>query len=268
MFRLIAFLALLPAMAFAATPAELSRLQKALSTDALMAILSEEGAVQAAELRDAMFPGRGGIGWTATTGRIYATDRLKGLFSDAFDDAMADVDAAPLLAFYEGNTGALIARLEVEARRAIMSDEVEAAARSAFEALDPASPRAMLLDEFAEVNNLVDRNVTGALNANLAFYRGLNAGPGFDMTESEILQEVWEQEPEIRQDTTGWIFGYMALAFETLSDDQLQAYVDMAQSDAGKALNRALFAGFDAVFGDVSYEMGQAAARFSVGDDI
>ena len=46
MFRLIAFLALLPAMAFAATPAELSRLQKALSTDALMAILSEEGAVQ------------------------------------------------------------------------------------------------------------------------------------------------------------------------------------------------------------------------------
>ena len=181
---------------------------------------------------------------------------------------MADVDAAPLLAFYEGNTGALIARLEVEARRAIMSDEVEAAARSAFEALDPASPRAMLLDEFAELNDLVDRNVTGALNANLSFYRGLNAGPGFDMTESEILQEVWEQEPEIRQDTTGWIFGYMALAYETLSDDQLQAYVDMAGSDAGKALNRALFAGFDAVFGDVSYEMGQAAARFSVGDDI
>ena len=149
-----------------------------------------------------------------------------------------------------------------------MSDDVEAAARSAYEALDPESDRAELLAEFAAINDLVDRNVTGALNANLAFYRGLTSGEGFDMTEGEILDEVWGQEPEIRQDTTGWIFGYMTFAYETLSDDQLRAYIEMAESDAGKELNRALFAGFDAVFGDVSFEMGQATARFSVGDDI
>jgi hypothetical protein len=268
MLRLLAALALMPGVAVAATPAELARLHDALSTEALMAILSEEGIEQSEDLRDAMFPGRGGAGWTATAAHIYSAARLSGLFRQAFDEALQDTDAAPLLDFYEGETGALIARLEVDARRAIMAEDVEAAARNAFDALDPSSPRMALLEEFAELNDLVDRNVTGALNANLAFYRGLSSGEAFDMTEDDMLRDVWEQETEIREDTRAWVFGYMTFAYETLTDDQLNDYVVMADSPAGRALNRALFAGFDAIFRDVSYEMGQVTAQFSVGDEL
>ena len=74
------------------------------------------------------------------------------------------------------------------------------------------------------------------------------------------LSEVWGREPEIREETTGWVFGYMTFAYETLSDEELRSYVDMTATEAGSDLNRALFAGFVAVFLDVSFALGQATA--------
>ncbi len=269
MLRLLTVFLLLPMASWAASPAELSRLHAAIQTDVLMTILSEEGMEQAEELRADMFPGRGGVGWTAAVGRIYAPDRLSALFREAFDDALRDDDVEPLLDFYDSETGARVASLEVEARRAIMSDEVEAAARAAYEEIaGSGSEREALLEEFAELNDLIDRNVAGALNANLAFYRGLGTGEAFEMSEDEMLRDVWEQEASIRDDTTGWVFGYMTFAYEPLEDDDLRLYVEMTATKAGRDFNRALFAGFDAVFLDVSYALGAATAQFSLGDEL
>ncbi len=269
MIRNVLFCLLLPSAAWSASPQELEQLHAALQTDELMAILSEEGIEQGEELQSEMFPGRGGIGWAATIEQIYAPERLRTVFREAFDDALVQDDISPLLDFYSGEPGALIAKLEVEARRAIMAEDVEEAARSAYTRIvGEESPRVELLDQFAEINDLIDRNVAGALNSNLAFYRGLGSGDGFEMTEDQMLRDVWEQEPEIREDTTGWIFGYMTFAYEALSDDELRTYVEMTATDAGRDLNRALFAGFDAVFLDVSYALGAATAQFSVGEDL
>lgn len=269
MLRWFTVFLVLPFAASAASRAELAELHGALNTDALMQILSEEGLAQTEELRENMFPGRGGAGWTSVVQRIYAPERLGETFRSAFDAALADSDVAPLLEFYAGETGARVAQLELEARRAIMADEVEDAARGAWESIkDDDTPRTDLLREFAEVNDLVERNVMGALNSNLAFYKGLEAGGGFEMTESEMLSEVWSQAEDIRADTTGWVFGYMTFAYEPLSDADLRAYVEMSASDPGRDLNRALFAGFDAVFEEVSFALGQVTARFTVGDEL
>lgn len=269
MLRLLVLLVLLPVGGWAATPAELSRLHTVLQTDVLMEILSEEGIEQSEELRADMFPGRGGVGWTATIGQIYAPERLATLFRDAFAKELETADVTPLLTFYDGGTGSKIAALEVEARRAIMSDDVEAAAREAYRQIEgDGTEREALLEEFADLNGLVDRNVAGALNANLAFFRGLSSGEGFEMGEDEMLRDVWLQEADIREDTAGWVFGFMALAYEPLSDTELRSYVEMTATEAGRDLNRALFAGFDAIFLDVSYALGAATAQFSVGDEL
>ncbi len=266
---LIAIAFVLPVAAMAASDEELDALHAALDTDALMVILSEEGIVQSNELREDMFPGRGGVGWNAVVGRIYDVDRLHTTFRDAFDSALGEADITPLLEFYRSDTGSRVARVEIEARRAIMSDDVEEAARSAYADLRDSNPsRVALLEEFAELNQLIDRNVAGALNANLAFYRGLGSAEGFTMTEEQMLGEIWSREAEIREDTEGWVFGYMTFAYETLSDEDIRAYIDMTGTDAGRDLNRALFAGFDAVFLDVSYDMGKATSQFSVGDEL
>lgn len=270
MFRwFIAIAFVIPVAAAAASEEDLDALHAALDTDALMVILSEEGIDQSNELREDMFPGRGGVGWNAVVGRIYDADRLYATFRDAFDSALTDADITPLLDFYRSDTGSRVARVEIEARRAIMSDDVEEAARNAYADLRDSNPsRVALLEEFADLNQLIDRNVAGALNANLAFYRGLGSAEGFTMTENQMLSEVWSREAEIREDTEGWVFGYMTFAYETLSDDDIRAYIYVTGTDAGRDLNRALFAGFDAVFLGVSYDMGKATSQFSVGDEL
>ncbi|MEM6385676.1 MAG: hypothetical protein AAF718_05510 [Pseudomonadota bacterium] len=269
MLRILIVTLCLPFGAWAASPGEVARLHDILQTDELMDILSEEGLMQSEALRDDMFPGRGGIGWTATVERIYAPERLGALFRSAFDKELETDDVGELLTFYQGDTGAQVATLEVSARRAIMSDEVEEAAIAAYQEIaGSGSAREALLDEFAEINGLVDRNVAGALNANLAFYRGLASGDGFEMDEASMLSDVWSQEEGIRDDTTEWIYGFMAFAYEPLSDDELRTYVDVTATRAGRDLNRALFAGFDAIFADVSFALGAAAADFSSGDEL
>lgn len=263
----IAFI--VPFTAFAASEEELDRLHAALSSNELMRILSEEGFIQSDELREEMFPGRGGVGWNAVVGRIYSVDRLNENFRTAFDASLQDADISSLLDFYGTETGARVSQVEIDARRAIMSKEVEEAARGAFEDLrDSGSARVGLLEEFADINELIDRNVTGALNANLAFFRGLSSGEGFAMSEDQMLNDVWSREAEIREDTEGWVFGYMTFAYDTLSDDEIRAYIDISATEAGRDLNRALFAGFDAVFLDVSFELGKATSQFSVGEEL
>ena len=112
------------------------------------------------------------------------------------------------------------------------------------------------------------RNVVGALNANLAFFKGLGAGGGFEMSEEEMLATVWGREAEIREDTTGWTFGYLTFAYEALTLEELRAYVDLSGTAEGRALNAALFAAFEAVFDDTSFSLGQAVSRFMVGDEL
>lgn len=265
----LAFCLAFPVASQAATEAELDALHAALRTDELMSILSEEGIEQSDSLRADMFPNSGVAGWRLVVTNIYATEKIGGLFREAFDEALADVDVAPLLAFYEDGAGDEIAALELEARRAISSDDVEEAAQRAFDDLSQTESRRLdLLRAFAERNKLIDRNVAGALNANVAFFRGLSTSEAFDLPEDQMLSDVWSQEEEIRADTTDWVFGYMTMAYQPLSDEKLQSYVDLSGTDAGRALNRALFAGFDALFNDVSYEIGAAAARFSIGDEL
>lgn len=268
MIRWLTVVLFLPVAAFAASPEELDRLHEALGTEELILILSEEGIMQADELQEEMFPGRGGIGWATTIRGIYAPSKLSATFREAFDAELADESIGAVLDFYASETGARIATLEVDARRAIMSEQVEEAAKAAYADLAAGSERLELLREFAEVNGLIDRNVTGALNSNLAFYQGLGANDAFEMTEEDMLREVWGREPDIRADTEGWVFGYMTFAYETLSDEQLGTYVEMSKSEAGRDLNRALFAGFDAVFLNVSYALGRATGRFSLGDEL
>lgn len=254
--------------AYAATEAELDTLFEALGTGELMDILRVEGLQQSDEIRESMFPERAD-GWNTIVSSIYDTRRMEVEFREAFDAELAESDVKPLLEFFASDLGAEIISLEIAARHALLDEDVEEAAKEAFLRLpDRDVARADAIAAFVETNDLIELNVAGALNASLAFYRGLADGGSFDLTEDVILQDVWAQEPEIRQETTQWMLPYLALAYEPLGDDDLAAYQALSTSEAGKDLNRALFAGFDVVFNRISYSLGSAASRFMQGDDI
>jgi len=176
-----------------------------------------------------------------------------------------------MLAFFTSEPGRTIVSLEVSAREALLDDAVEEAAKEAASiALADDAPRMALIQEYAEVNSLVETNVVGALNANYAFFSGLMEGGSFpqSMSEDEILADVWSQEPDIRANTTEWINSFLFMAYQPLSDDDLQAYIAFSQSEAGQEVNEALFAAFDAMFIDISRNLGRASARFMTRQEL
>lgn len=264
----LAFLAT-SSFASAASEAELDALHDALGTETLLEIMRDEGLSQSEDLREDMFPGRGGESWTRLVSDIYDVSRMSRSFRAVFDAELSGVDIASLNDFFRSDVGRRIVGLEIEARRAVMEPDVEEAARMAYADMKQSGQsRASLLGDFVDQNDLVEYNVMGAMNSNLAFMRGLDDGQALDLPEREIVADVWSREAEIREETTDWIFAYLTLAYDELSDEEIRSYVELSSTDAGRDLNRALFAGFDRVFYEVSYSLGRTASQFVGGEDL
>lgn len=244
---------------------------EAMGLDQILEIMREEGLAYGEDLRTDMLGGPPGPGFPSAVSRIYAVERLQSEFVALFADSL-DADAiAPLLAFYSSEQGQLIVNFEVAARRALLDDGLEESARQIWQDLEGEyDPRVQLIERFVTVNDLIEANVAGSMNSSLAFYEGLSSGNALDgeWTMDRILNTVWEQEGEIRADTKDWVYPYLTLAFEPLSDEDLEAYIALSESDAGQALNAALFAAFDVLFVDISREMGAAVATYMQGEDI
>lgn len=237
-------------------------------------VMREEGIDYGATLEAEMFPGAGGARWQAIVELIYDTATMRKRFDAALAVELGAGDPAGLAAmagFFGDERGQRILTLELEARRALMDEAAEEAARLTAEDMrDEGDPRMAVLEDFARLNDLVESNVAGALNSNLAFYKGMAEGGAFGdaMTEEQILTDVWSQEADIRMETEAWLFPYLALAYGPLSDEDLAAYVAFSATAEGKRLNAAVFAAFDTVFSAISYDLGRAAARQMQGEDI
>ncbi len=238
----------------------------------VIAIMHEEGVAYGLSLEEEMFPGQGGVGWGLAVGQVYARDRMEETFFDRLSQELDDsAQIETVIDFFGSERGQRILELEVTARRAMLDESVDEAARARLEELQMAEDP--LLDRvraFAEANELVESNVTGAMNSNVAFYYGLVDGGafGFEMTEDQILADVWGQEEQIRTETETWVMSYLALAYRPLDPDDLDAYTAFSLTAEGQALNRALFAAFDTLFTGISRDLGLAAARYMSGQDI
>jgi len=249
----------------------LDPLVEALALDDILEIMRQEGLQYGEELRDEMFPGRGGDAWTATVAGIYDGARMQQVMRTQMADELAETDLAPLLEFFSAGVGARAVSLEVTARRALLDKGMTEASYDALAEMRARDdPRLELLGRFVQANDLLESNVVGALNANYAFYLGLVDGGAFpfEVTEDQILADVWSQEADIRLETEQWLYAYLALAYDPLSDRELEAYIGISKSPEGQALNRALFEAFDVLFRQISRELGLAAARLIAGEDI
>lgn len=248
-------------------------LQAALKLPEVFSVMSEEGLDYGRQLEEDMFPGSGGRQWQEAVAGIYSTERMLEDFGAAFEAELSqgDTDTAAMLDFFSSDLGQRVTTLEVSARRALLDEAVEDASRLKLEEMQAEDdPRLDLIAEFVTINDLVEANVTGGLNANYAFYLGLADADalGRDMSEDEVIAEVWGQEEDIRAETDLWIHSYLAMAYAPLTDAELEEYIAFSQTEAGKDLNRALFAGFDVLFVDVSRQLGRAAGAVLAGQDL
>ncbi len=239
--------------------------------DELIAVMREEGLGYGDQIAEDMFGGRTTGEWDAAIDQIYSETAMSDAIRSGLVTALDGADVATIIDFFSTELGQEIVELEIAARRALLDEAVEEASKEAAAiALIDETPRAQLLTEFVETNDLVETNVVGAMNANYAFYVGLIEGGGFagGLSQDELLADVWSQEDEIRQNTTEWVYSYGLLAYQPLSDEDLQTYIDFSNTEAGEDLNAALFAAFDGMFEDISGALGRAASQAMIGQDL
>ncbi|SEL59279.1 hypothetical protein SAMN05444413_11199 [Roseivivax marinus] len=261
-----AFLVAVPTHASAAP---VDDLVAALRLDEVVGIMRDEGLVYADELAVEMLGTESSEGWRDTVGRIYDTDKMQESVVSGIRAELEDDQAEALADFFESDLGRRVVELELDARAAMVDPEVEEAARTVYRTAHATeAERLNGVEAFVEANDLVEQNVSGALNASLAFYRGLSDGGAIALTEEEVLADVWLSEEETRADTAEWLYGYLLMAYEPLDPEELARYTEMSDSPEGGALNRALFAGFNTMYNEISYAIGLAAARQMAGTEL
>ncbi|OAN71489.1 hypothetical protein A8B82_04160 [Sulfitobacter sp. EhC04] len=249
--------------------ARLSVLVDVLHLDEVALILRDEGLDSAEDLNTDMLNGQGGAGWQLQVEAIYDPARIVEAVREALGQELEGEALEQAIDFFASDLGGQIVALENSARVAIQAPDVEAAARLRFAELsETADPRLEMLRRFVADGDMVERNVATALNSNFQFMRGLADGNGLDMTEDEMLADVTGEAEVIREDTEGWLFGYLLMAYSPLTDEQLQAYIDFGTTPAGQAVNRGLFDGFGAAYEDISYALGRAVALNMTAQDL
>jgi len=231
----------------------------------VITLMREEGLSYGSDLADDFFPGRTIADWDGVVNVIYNAEKMEGEIKDAFSAALEGDDVESMLAFFQSELGQDIVQLEISARRALNDEQVEQLAEeNAAIAMQDETDRFLLVEEFVDVNNVIESNIVGALNSNFAFYTGLLDGGalGDDLTEEQILTDVWNQEPDIRQNTTEWAFSFLLLAYQPLNDSDLQQYIEFSKTDAGQQLNGALFEAFDRMLERISRDLGLATSKY------
>ncbi|MEL7459713.1 MAG: hypothetical protein AAFX59_08205 [Pseudomonadota bacterium] len=257
--------------ASAASAETLRTLYETMRMDELIEIMQLEGVAYGDELGADMLGNSSGAGWPRVVARIYSVERMETEFLTEFERRLEPRHIAPLIAFFGSDQGREITNFEVSARRALLDEDVEATAKQIWQDLEgEIDPRLDIIERFVTVNDLIEANVAGTMNSSLAFYEGLATGDSeaLGLTPDRIMSLVWEQETEIRANTREWVYPFLTLAFEPLSDADLEAYIAMSESEAGQALNTALMGAFDVLFVDISRDMGTAAAIYMQGEDI
>ncbi len=256
-----------------ASDADRDALAEALALADLFDILHQEGVDYAARLEGELFPGRGGVRWDNAVADIYSVERIFPQFLDRLESELAaqDTDTGAIVAYLTSEEASRIVDLELDARQAFLDDEIrEAAEERAAQMSVENDPRYATLQGFVADTDMLEANVANAMNASLAFYKGMAEGGAMaaDMSERDMLDLVWSQEEDVRAETEAWVYAYLATSYAPVDDEALARYVAFYATEPGRDLNQALFAAFDAVFTDVSRELGRAAALQLVSQDL
>lgn len=271
MTRLIQTFAFLVAFLPSVARADVDALFDVMRLDEIIAVMRDEGLSYGADMASDFLNGAGGPDWERAVDRIYDTDKMAVTVKRSFSTALEDVDTDSLVAYFETGTGSEIISLEISAREALLDEAVEEASITQLEAAAAADdPRLALIGRYIEENDLIESNVVGALNSNFAFFTGLADGGAFpfEMTEDQIIRDVWQQEEEIRTETTEWIHSFLLMAYQPLSDAQIEEYIALSGTSEGSALNRALFEGFNDMFNEISRSLGLAASIYMGGQEL
>lgn len=236
----------------------IDRLANAMRLDEVVEILHDEGLRYGRTLDEEMLEGAGGQVFRAQVKAIYDADRMTETLRAVLAERLSAEDMAAATVFFGSELGQTILELENAARRAFADPEIEELAFETARETDMTGPIYRLVDKYIRLNELVPRNVRGAISADYYFYLGLADGQDLPRDDEAVLSELIENRDETEAETRKWLYGFLLFAYSPLTDGQMQGNLDFSATEAGQAVNDALFEGFDRLYDDISYELGRA----------
>jgi len=261
-FGLIAAVVVWPLASFAEEAPVLDRLMEVSRIADTIEIMREEGRGYGEDVAAEMLPGADRDSWESAVMRIHDPDRMQRVIRRGFDEALTEPQMQAVIDFYGSDLGAEIVALEISARRAFLEPGIEEQARARYSEDHPDDSRLRgQVDQMMAESDLIERNVSGAMNSTMMFYRGMMDGGELEMTQSDMLADLWSQEETFRRDSENWLGAFLMMAYDPLSSEDLDKFLAFWRADTGRAFNSAMFKSFDRMYEDLSYLMGQAVAQ-------
>ncbi|CUJ95541.1 hypothetical protein RUE5091_01552 [Ruegeria denitrificans] len=245
---------------------KIERLMQALQLDAVITILRDEGNLLGQDLQQTFLDDNGGPVFLDQVDRIYDADKMRSQVKEVFEEALTESQMERAILFFESDLGQDIISLELSARVAMADETIEEMAQDAYEQGDRSTELFRLVDEYIQVNNLIDENVQNSISADFNFFRGMTLGAGAD--DGELLAQLLEEKDSVTEDTRTWLYSFFLLAYKPLSDSQMRENIAFSRTETGRAINTALFESFDRMFDTIYYQLGLAVAQVLKGSDL
>jgi DNA-binding transcriptional regulator GbsR (MarR family) len=245
---------------------KVERLLQALQLDEIIEILQDEGDVMGQTLQETFLDNNGGQVFQNQVDRIYDANRMRSQVAEVFDQTLTQRELDRAILFYESDLGQAIVSLEITARIAMADETIEEMAQDTYENGDRDTEFYKLVDEYIQINNLIDENVQNSISADYNFFRGMDLGGEVD--DAELLAQLLTQKDSITDETQTWLYSFFLLAYQPLSDAQIRENIAFSRTETGRAINDALFQSFDWMFDTIYFELGQAVGLVLKGSDL
>ncbi|MEP6065490.1 MAG: hypothetical protein ABJ246_06610 [Paracoccaceae bacterium] len=241
-----------------------TRLMEVAQIERLLVQLAREAERSAVFVDDDFLDGNGGPVFYDTIKKLNDPARLTPRFEELLMEKLNDQQVEALLLFFESTLGQQIVELELSAREVMFDDEVEQSVRQQVAQNGTPDLVLRMMDE----GDLVERNVIDAMSSLRQFYMGQLDGGLSDFSKSDVETLLAETEEPMRIDTQIWLESFLTFAYSPLNEGDLTTYIELWETQTGKAYDTALFYAFATLFDEIGFATGQLVARLSRVSDI
>ncbi len=244
------------------------RLMRAMHVQDTMDIIAQEGRNQAQDFSKTLFESTGGAFFNSQVAELYDPSWMRGQIAQSVSVGMSDTQIEQAAIFFESQLGQTIVSLENSARQAMTDDAVYEMAQQSYAQAETDSNFYRLVDEYVQINNLIELNVRSSFNAEYAFIRGLTTGQEGATDDDALLAKLLSKGEKTEEETTEWIYSYLLLAYKPLNEAQMRENIAFSRTEAGRALNKSLFEAYDQMMVEITFNLGEAVARAMRASDL
>ena len=243
------------------TPGELAALAGVDKTlDEVVSALSEQG--------DAIAQESGALGdresftasWHKAAALSFAPSKLKAAFAIRMNGKLTPEETGTVAAFYQSPLGQRIVGSETTAATPAGQQQMMSEAEDIMELLLKSPLRQAALDRIIRSARLDEMSINMAVNVSRAMLIGLTTtGTGATrMTLEDIVIALDEQRPQIAAETAVMTKLSLAFAYRDLPMEDLVAYAEFLETQAGSKHADAVMKGLDAVLSEAALSFGNA----------